>query len=68
MNVTTLKKEDTRTHILEELKKMRNVAVSNGYQSLAFELSHMIADKTSEEVEKGNIETSPFTSTADLLK
>ena len=68
MDVATLKREDTKTHSLEELKKMRNVAASNGYFSLAFELSHMIADKTTDEVEKGNIKTFPFKSTKDLLE
>ena len=68
MNVAALIKEDTISHSLEELEKMRDYAVSQGFNGLALELTHMIADKTMEEVDKGNIETFPFISSADLLK
>jgi hypothetical protein len=35
---------------------------------LAMELSHMIADKTIQEIEQGNIKTVPHRSTVDLFK
>ena len=67
MKVATLE-QDTQTHTLEELKSMREYAESLNYHGLALELSHMIADKTIQEVEKGNIKTVPHRSTADLFK
>ena len=60
--------QDTQTHTLAELKTMREHAQSLNYHGLAMELSHMIADKTIHEIEKGNIKTIPHRSTVDLFK
>ena len=66
MNVATLE-QDTKTHTLEELKAMREYAQSLNYHGLALELSHMIADKTIQEIQQGNIKTVPHRSTADIF-
>lgn len=67
MDVATLE-QDTVTHTLDELKAMREYAQSLNYHGLALELSHMIADKTIQEIESGNIKTVPHKSTADIFK
>jgi len=67
MDIATLE-QDTITHTLDELKAMREYAQSLNYHGLALELSHMIADKTIQEIESGSIKTVPHKSAADIFK
>jgi hypothetical protein len=47
---------------------MRQHAQNLNYHGLAMELSHMIADKTIQEIEQENIKYVPHRSTVDLFK
>ena len=65
---TTSLEQDTNTHTLEELKAMRDYAQKMNFYGLALEVSHMIADKTMQEIESGKTKTVPHRSAVDIFK